>query len=343
MESVTLPPDSWLPPWVCSNCGGLYGQGRDRLFRVPKDFAPVRFLLTYQQAHYWAEFNARSPYVYALCYPTGLPFYIGKGTGKRLIAHGKFVGQREPQDEKEEVIEQLQKMGVCEYYAVLLLDVTNKEALTEEAKLIIKCGRRANGGILTNRDEGNLAKEPESWDTPQQQPLDVFCVNANRWVIHPEIQYRKPRRDCVAVYCPACDYHCVHPLGVKFEEVRCPNCFRGWSVDPDSVMALYKSRLRESLEQAKAKQEEVNARIAAKAKEPAKPRAIDSKVKQSALATQENPVERAVAQIITATIIEPKPKPVVKEEKQSFALVFLLVGVIFGLSVSLLLAILFGA
>lgn len=324
MEEVTLPPNGWLPPWVCSHCGGLYGQGRDRLFRIPKDFEPVRFLMTYQQAHYWAHFNAGcSTYVYALCYPTGLPFYIGKGTGNRLISHGKFVGQRNPRDEKEEVIEQMQKIGLCEYYAVLVLDVTNDDALTEEAKFIMKCGRRSNGGMLTNRDEGYLAKEPETWDTPQQQPLDVMCVNANRWVIHPEIPYRKPTHGGVAVHCPACKYLCSHPPGVKFDEVRCPHCFKGWRVDPDSVLALYRARRLGTQEQMK-------------------PKEIAVKIKESALAMQEHPVEEAMAQIINATIVEPKPRPIIREEKQSYALAFVLIGVIFGLAMSLLMAILFG-
>lgn len=318
LEGVVLPPANWLPPWVCSSCGGLYGQGKDRLFRVPADFEPIRFLMTFQQAHYWAHFNAGTkPYVYALCYPTGLPFYIGKGTKKRLISHGKFVGERAPQDEKEEVIEQLQQMGLSEYYAVLVLHLTNSQALTEEAKFIIKCGRRSNGGMLTNLDEGNLVREPETWDLPQQPELIPSCVNPNRWVIHPEITCRKPTQSGVAIRCPACDYYCKHPLGVKFEQVRCPHCFHGWSVDPDSVLALYRARLVGTQGPATTR----------------KPKIV--KLEESALATQEHPVEDAIAQIVMATIVEPKPRPVIQEEKPSYAIPAFLLGFICALALSI--------
>lgn len=235
-ELVPIPPINWHPPWQCSYCSGLYGQGRGRLFRIPIGFEPLQYLMEWSHAHHWCHYSENNHYVYALCYPTGLPFYVGKGSGNRMLAHAAFIGKREPRDEKELVIANLQDQGVNERYAVLSLQDDQDRAYQHEAMAILLWGRRSNGGLLTNADEGDTRGEPENWELPTPPIVQVRGnPNPMRWVIHPAIQFRCPTHRGMLIICPQCREQCIHPSAMKLEGIRCPFCHHFWRVDIEKL------------------------------------------------------------------------------------------------------------
>ena len=76
-------------------------------------------------------------YCYAYLREDGTPYYIGKGTGKRL--HSKIHNVNLPPIERR---------------VILKNDLTNQEALDLEKKLIVQYGRKEFGGILYNKTDG---------------------------------------------------------------------------------------------------------------------------------------------------------------------------------------------
>jgi hypothetical protein len=94
----------------------------------------------------------KSYYVYALCYPNGTPFYIGKGKGKRAWRHLTW-DKRNPL--KKNIINKIEASG-----KEVLVDIVEKglpeyKAFRKEIFLIAKYGRRGDGsGILANATSG---------------------------------------------------------------------------------------------------------------------------------------------------------------------------------------------
>lgn len=97
-------------------------------------------------------------YVYLIINPkTGMPFYVGKGTGERLLKHGieaELNTDARDQPEKVKLVRQLLSEGLEPQIDVLRYGIeTNEEALRIEASVI-----DAYSGVvtLTNRIRGHM-------------------------------------------------------------------------------------------------------------------------------------------------------------------------------------------
>ncbi len=102
--------------------------------------------MTDAQARGYCHFIANRPYVYAICQPNGLPFYIGKGRAERMMAHAHFLVKEPTNDvlfcknRKEEELLKLLISKHQERYAILAECETDKEAFAIEAHYIKQWG-----------------------------------------------------------------------------------------------------------------------------------------------------------------------------------------------------------
>lgn len=93
-------------------------------------------------------------YVYILKDPaTGLPFYVGKGSGNRCHHHTSAVkaGRSSENPYKDSVIKQILETGVDPVVEIYKSDLNEGDAYTIEQQLVTHYGRRSiNTGPLTN-------------------------------------------------------------------------------------------------------------------------------------------------------------------------------------------------
>jgi hypothetical protein len=80
-------------------------------------------------------------YVYAYLREDVSPYYIGKGTGRRAYQKNKKTHKFVNIPEKDRIV-------------ILLNNLTEELALEKEKELILKYGRKIDGGILVNVTEG---------------------------------------------------------------------------------------------------------------------------------------------------------------------------------------------
>ncbi len=224
-----------MPPWQCSHCGGLYGHGEAGTFRIDPGIKPFAPLFSWLEAVRFGYYAGNRTYVYMLCYPSGLPFYIGKGKGQRAVQHYKnaFSDKYKPKGEKERLIVDLnERNGECEWYHFLALCDDEGEAWQLEQHLINRWGIRSDSGMLCNSARGlnqgiRFDQEREPVIVPRWEAPDTIVTNMRerpREVYYPlEIRKRQmdPLQPC---WCPSCSGECLVPDELMMIPVQCPFC-----------------------------------------------------------------------------------------------------------------------
>lgn len=95
-----------------------------------------------------------SYYVYQLRLETSdVPFYIGKGRGRRIHSH-MTESSRRKYSHKNNIIEKAIRDGVSVLSEIIHQNLSESEALDMEVSLIAKHGRRIDGGVLCNATLG---------------------------------------------------------------------------------------------------------------------------------------------------------------------------------------------
>jgi hypothetical protein len=114
-------------------------------------------------------------YVYELIDPrSSLPFYVGKGTGKRAWAHaGNERAGREPNPHKAEILGQLRRAGLAVEVRIVQDGLSETEAFSAERRRIY-----ALRGTLTNASKGQQSPTDRSrlWATNMLADIKPFDV-----------------------------------------------------------------------------------------------------------------------------------------------------------------------
>jgi hypothetical protein len=103
-----------------------------------------------------AKLNAASSfYVYVLYKPDLTPFYVGKGTGSRILNHESDARNTSLRSHKLNVIRAIHRAGRFVVYRLDAFFDQEKDALARERELITEIGRHDLGrGPLTNQTDG---------------------------------------------------------------------------------------------------------------------------------------------------------------------------------------------
>lgn len=94
-------------------------------------------------------------YAYLLKRPNGIPFYVGKGKGRRCYMHLKSWHLKKDENRlKVNVIEQIRRDGEEPVVEILEKNLAEADAFRIEMEQIKLYGRVENGGILVNMTDG---------------------------------------------------------------------------------------------------------------------------------------------------------------------------------------------
>jgi hypothetical protein len=271
-KELPQPPLSWQwsVVWQCSHCGGAYGTCESddhitrRLFPIDESIEPFSPLVGNSVATKFCSYAGNDNYyVYALCYPNGLPFYIGSGRNYRATSHEEeaknyMQGKSgRPNVLKLNAIARLLQRREPIWYHFLALVPTKKRSMEIEAAWINKLGMRVSGGILTNRvppaiikkGAEQLAMQYESTVVNRHPALNEYdprfrnhnTINVNIVPMRPEQQatvppledptdegwdeyQRKRKNRPSAIYCKACKAK-GYPPRLEFGDILiCWNC-----------------------------------------------------------------------------------------------------------------------
>lgn len=226
-------PVGWLPPWHCSSCGGFYGYSENGTFRIPEGFKPLWPLYSWAEMRRFCGFNA-GYYVYAICYPNGLPFYVGKGSGYRVTNHVDDSYTTAPKaieklEERHRILRSLNDNygpNSGELYHIFEIFYVQAEAYSVESSIIHQWGIRRLGGLLSNT---RLPPQGEHYEIGSGLYLNIQPAKQNsrdgeRLVKHPELTQRDPNAKLKRDWCPVCSLPIILPEGYFKARVQCPHC-----------------------------------------------------------------------------------------------------------------------
>ncbi len=227
------PDDAWslASPWHCSHCGDSFGiRPNGGTFPIPRSFKPMAPLLTEDVARRFTFYSKPNFYVYALCYPTGLPFYIGVGYGYRCFAHAtETINRSNRWGEKHDVILPMLQSSEGLWYHFLALQPGRDVAAKIEAYWISKLGFRSKGGMLTNSVKPANDLDEYS-DQPPEIPEDVGGHRSNiiKSFQHPDMVLAPPvgsaTRSGKLFNCWACGVQGQMLGAMRFVKILCSNC-----------------------------------------------------------------------------------------------------------------------
>jgi hypothetical protein len=228
-QSIPVPPESWqfLPPWQCSHCAGLFGVGESGLFRIPAEIKPLWPLFSWLEAKRFGFHSHGKHYVYALCYPSGLPFYVGKGQNARACQHAEetWTLSKSRWSEKHGVIISLADRNEAEWYHFLALVDSDRRAAAIEAKFINRWGVRSAGGLLTNRVVPTEQPRVDALEVnPPSAIRAVVSDRSPRMVHHPSLLIGGGIGKTIDLNCGICSEKVLVPNDLLVKVVQCPQC-----------------------------------------------------------------------------------------------------------------------
>lgn len=221
--------------------------------------------------------ESRRFYVYLLCRPDGTPFYVGVGTGRRLLDHAIFARRPSLDSHKLRVIRALWCRGEDIRYEIAAWFEDRGRAEMREAEIIAQIGRRdLRTGPLTNVTAGGEGA-PSPGDevlTRRSESLRAAWARRDtrdkaRAVAHlqtPQVRARAaasrrlgkkrgpynwtrtpgPKGDARARLSAALKASPLpHRPGVAVK-IAAANTGKTWSIDPDTGRRVYKDREPES-------------------------------------------------------------------------------------------------
>lgn len=217
--------------WHCSHCGGAYGiNTHGKPFAIPDDFIPRVPLFSHSVARRWCFYAGNLPYVYALCYPNGLPFYVGSGIRLRAMAHCEETQQFETANyaEKHRVIDELHRANVGVWYHFFGQLESRQKAYALENYYIDLWGLRSRGGILTN-DAPARGPRFDHIEYADAKPFDSGTDGKPGvvWFEHPDYIATSPDRipgGCSSMRCLACGVVGYYYDETAWKKLLCSNC-----------------------------------------------------------------------------------------------------------------------
>lgn len=235
-QQIAKPPAEWPNGhvWNCSHCGGLYALDSNGPYRIPPNTKPLTPLLSHSIAERWCFFAHESnAYTYALCYPNGLPFYVGSGVRDRALQHA-IEAERFPAEKqqlKHKTIWDIWEQNQPLWYCFLGFFRDRQEAIVLENYYIDLWGLRSTGGMLTNRVGPRKTSADFPLDHVQPPPLTPEQLAAQRngitvflpgFYVAPPVYGKEPRFETAR--CPACNCQGALPDSLYALKLMCSKC-----------------------------------------------------------------------------------------------------------------------